>query len=49
MSVSQDLLCAFELLKPLDSQALKKEMHKSRKRRNQQQITNSNENVPTND
>lgn len=36
MSVSQDLLCAFELLKPLDSQALKKEMHKSRKRRNQQ-------------
>ncbi|TIB85936.1 Metallo-dependent phosphatase [Wallemia mellicola] len=49
MSVSQDLLCAFELLKPLDSQALKKEMHKSRKRRNQQQIANSNENVPTND
>lgn len=26
MSVSSDLLCAFELLKPLDAQALKKEM-----------------------
>ena len=45
MSVSQDLLCAFELLKPLDSAALKKEMHKSRKRRQQQQqlLTNNDD------
>ncbi|ORY78023.1 Metallo-dependent phosphatase-like protein [Leucosporidium creatinivorum] len=32
MSVSEDLLCAFELLKPLDSAQLKKEMAKNRRR-----------------
>lgn len=31
MSVSEDLLCAFELLKPLDGAALKKEMAKKRR------------------
>jgi len=36
MSVSEDLLCAFELLKPLDGAALKKEMAKN-KRRSQMQ------------
>lgn len=29
MSVSEDLLCAFELLKPLDGPALKKELRGS--------------------
>lgn len=33
MSVSEDLLCAFELLKPLDGAALKKEMQKKRRQR----------------
>ncbi len=33
MSVSEDLLCAFELLKPLDGAALKKEMAKNKRRR----------------
>lgn len=33
MSVSSDLLCSFELLKPLDSSALKQQMKKSRHRR----------------
>lgn len=32
MSVSEDLLCAFELLKPLDGPALKKEMFKNKRR-----------------
>ncbi|KAL8287467.1 hypothetical protein RQP46_003325 [Phenoliferia psychrophenolica] len=32
MSVSEDLLCAFELLKPLDQSQLKKELLKSRRR-----------------
>lgn len=32
MSVSDDLLCAFELLKPLDGPALKKEMAKNKRR-----------------
>ena len=32
MSVSEDLLCAFELLKPLDGPALKKEMAKNKRR-----------------
>ncbi|KAJ1035892.1 hypothetical protein NDA13_000550 [Ustilago tritici] len=32
MSVSEDLLCAFELLKPLDGAALKKEMTKNKRR-----------------
>ncbi|CAK9781273.1 unnamed protein product [Cutaneotrichosporon oleaginosum] len=32
MSVSEDLLCSFELLKPLDGAALKKEMTKSKRR-----------------
>ncbi|PWN45076.1 phospho protein phosphatase PPZ [Ceraceosorus guamensis] len=36
MSVSEDLLCAFELLKPLDSTALKKEMAKNKRRSMQQ-------------
>ncbi|OAV98981.1 hypothetical protein, variant [Puccinia triticina 1-1 BBBD Race 1] len=31
MSVSEDLLCAFELLKPLDGAALKKEMQKKKR------------------
>lgn len=31
MSVSDDLLCSFELLKPLDSMALRQEMQRSRK------------------
>jgi hypothetical protein len=33
MSVSGELLCSFELLKPLDSAALKQQMKKSRNRR----------------
>lgn len=37
MSVSEDLLCAFELLKPLDGPALKKEMAKNKRRSLQQQ------------
>ncbi|OXH57998.1 serine/threonine-protein phosphatase PP-Z, partial [Cryptococcus neoformans] len=32
MSVSEDLLCSFELLKPLDGAALKKEMTKSKRK-----------------
>jgi serine/threonine-protein phosphatase PP1 catalytic subunit len=36
MSVSEDLLCAFELLKPLDGAALKKEMAKNKRRRYEQ-------------
>ncbi|GAA6022253.1 hypothetical protein JCM10207_008905 [Rhodosporidiobolus poonsookiae] len=32
MSVSEDLLCAFELLKPLDSAQLKRELAKTRRR-----------------
>jgi len=40
MSVSEDLLCAFELLKPLDQAQLKREMLKNRRRNNAQpQIT----------
>ncbi|SGY14730.1 BQ5605_C013g07063 [Microbotryum silenes-dioicae] len=35
MSVSEDLLCAFELLKPLDGVQLKKEMAKNRRRLSQ--------------
>ncbi|KAF8525058.1 phosphoprotein phosphatase PPZ [Hysterangium stoloniferum] len=33
MSVSDDLLCAFELLKPLDGPALRKEMTKAKRKR----------------
>ena len=33
MSVSEDLLCSFELLKPLDGAALKQEMTKSKRKR----------------
>jgi len=33
MSVSEDLLCSFELLKPLDGAALKKEMTRSKRKR----------------
>jgi len=32
MSVSEDLLCAFELLKPLDAPALRKEMTKAKRK-----------------
>ena len=32
MSLSEDLLCSFELLKPLDGAALKKEMTKSKRK-----------------
>lgn len=32
MSVSEDLLCSFELLKPLDAPALKKEMTKAKRK-----------------
>lgn len=32
-SVSEDLLCAFELLKPLDGAALRKEMTKAKRKR----------------
>lgn len=32
-SVSEDLLCAFELLKPLDAPALRKEMSKVKRKR----------------
>ena len=32
-SVSEDLLCAFELLKPLDGQQLRKEMSKAKRKR----------------
>jgi len=35
MSVSSELLCSFELLKPLDSNALKNHIKKARNRRNQ--------------
>ncbi|KAG9124550.1 serine/threonine protein phosphatase Pzh1 [Ceratobasidium sp. 392] len=37
MSVSDDLLCAFELLKPLDGPALRKEMTKVKRKSMQQQ------------
>lgn len=33
VSVSEDLLCAFELLKPLDGPALRKEMTKAKRKR----------------
>jgi hypothetical protein len=33
LSVSEDLLCAFELLKPLDGAALRKEMTKAKRKR----------------
>ena len=33
MSVSGELLCSFELLKPLDSSALKQQMKKSKNKR----------------
>jgi serine/threonine-protein phosphatase PP1 catalytic subunit len=33
MSVSEELLCAFELLRPLDGQALRKEMTKAKRKR----------------
>ncbi|KAF8761628.1 Phosphatase PPZ [Rhizoctonia solani] len=36
MSVSEDLLCAFELLKPLDGPALRKEMTKVKRKSGQQ-------------
>lgn len=35
MSVSMELLCSFELLKPLDSNALKNHIKKGRTKRNQ--------------
>lgn len=39
MSVSGELLCSFELLKPLDSSALKSHIKKGRnKRQNMQQL-----------
>lgn len=38
MSVSEDLLCAFELLKPLDGPALRKEMTKVKRKSMQQQL-----------
>ena len=34
MSVSDELLCSFELLKPLDSTALKNHIKKERNKRN---------------
>ena len=34
MSVSDELLCSFELLKPLDSSALKSHIKKGRNKRN---------------
>lgn len=34
MSVSSELLCSFELLKPLDSNALKNHIKKGRNKRN---------------
>jgi hypothetical protein len=33
MSVSEELLCAFELLRPLDGNALRKEMTKAKRKR----------------
>lgn len=39
MSVSAELLCSFELLKPLDSSALKSHIKKGRNKR--QQMLNS--------
>lgn len=39
MSVSNELLCSFELLKPLDSSALKSHIKKGRNKR--QQMLNS--------
>jgi len=32
-SVSEDLLCAFELLKPLDPAVIKKELSKARRKK----------------
>lgn len=32
-SVSEDLLCAFELLKPLDPAVIKKELSKAKRKR----------------
>lgn len=44
MSVSSELLCSFELLKPLDSSALKSHIKKGRNKR--QQMLNSPVSVP---
>jgi serine/threonine-protein phosphatase PP1 catalytic subunit len=33
MSVSEELLCAFELLRPLDGNQLRKEMTKAKRKR----------------
>lgn len=41
MSVSAELLCSFELLKPLDSSALKNHIKKGRNRRANMQQLNS--------
>lgn len=39
MSVSADLLCSFELLKPLDSMALRQEMQRSRMEKKEKAVT----------
>ena len=41
MSVSAELLCSFELLKPLDSSALKNHIKRGRNKRQQSQQLNS--------
>lgn len=41
MSVSDDLLCSFELLKPLDSMALRQEMQRSRLERRANSLSSS--------
>lgn len=47
MSVSEDLLCAFELLKPLDGPALKKEMAKNKRKNLLQQQQNQQQQQQT--
>ncbi|WFC93634.1 protein-serine/threonine phosphatase [Malassezia brasiliensis] len=46
MSVSEDLLCAFELLKPLDGPALKKEMARNKRKNLQQQQQQQQQQMP---
>lgn len=45
MSVSAELLCSFELLKPLDSSALKSHIKKSRNKR-QHMLNSPVSNIP---
>ena len=46
MSVSGELLCSFELLKPLDSSALKNHIKRGRNKRQNMQNLNSPVRIP---